>query len=132
MQHTPPQTRSQGPAQHPLDPDINRRRRTPADLRSSLKPVPGSTTRHRHQPIDPMSQIPDSPSPSRGRSNSTRRQTSRLGEPAESESASETSGKESRINLLRNRKMILLNFSSSFYKLWGREEVGMANSGPLA
>ena len=91
MQRTPPRTRSQGPAQHPLDPDIDRRRRTPADLRSSLEPVPGSTTRHRQQPIDPMSQIPDSPSPSRGRSNSTRRQASRLGEPAESESASETS-----------------------------------------
>ncbi|KNZ56967.1 hypothetical protein VP01_2276g3 [Puccinia sorghi] len=42
MQRTPPRTRSQGPAQHPLDPDlVRRRRRSPSDLQISLESVPG-------------------------------------------------------------------------------------------
>ncbi|KNZ49437.1 uncharacterized protein VP01_5001g1 [Puccinia sorghi] len=72
MQRTPPQTRSQGPAQHPLDPDLERcQRRSPSDLQSSLESVPGSI-RHRGDPVDPMDQFPDSPqAPQRGRSSST-------------------------------------------------------------
>ncbi|KNZ60893.1 hypothetical protein VP01_14879g1, partial [Puccinia sorghi] len=39
MQRTPPQTRSQVPAQHPLDPNLeHQRRHLPSDLCSSLEP----------------------------------------------------------------------------------------------
>ncbi|KNZ57884.1 uncharacterized protein VP01_204g9 [Puccinia sorghi] len=86
MQRTPIRTRSQGPAQHLLDPDIDRRQRlSPSDLRGSLEPVPSSTRNRGESIIDPMSQIPDSPdSPSRGRSQSTRRQASRHNPPTDS------------------------------------------------
>ena len=66
MQRAQIQTISQGPAQNPLDPDIDRQtQQTPSEVQYFLEPVL-NLTQNRGKSIEPMAQIPESlPTPVR-------------------------------------------------------------------